>query len=96
MQIKAYVGDSIINICENNSILKRSIACACGGIMVCSTCHVYIDNIDQYNSLNKLEEEEEDMLDLATDSIPGKSRLGCQLKFNENNNNLIIRARYGI
>jgi len=37
---------------------------ACGGTLACSTCHLYIDQ-ESFDKLPEIDEEEEDMLDLA-------------------------------
>jgi ferredoxin len=37
---------------------------ACGGELACSTCHLIFEK-NVYDTLPKMEEEEEDMLDLA-------------------------------
>jgi ferredoxin len=55
---------------------------ACGGELACSTCHCYLDE-DLYETLGELEEEEEDMLDLAYGREEGRSRLGCQVKIDD-------------
>ena len=49
----------------------------CGGGMACATCHVYIKE-DWYNKLEKTQDAEQDMLDMAYE--PKKnSRLSCQI-----------------
>ena len=49
----------------------------CGGAMVCSTCHVYV-NEEWFDKLPVKEDGEEDMLDMAFE--PKKnSRLSCQI-----------------
>lgn len=51
----------------------------CGGVCGCSTCHVYVER--GFDSLEEMEEPEEDRLDLAFD-VRLNSRLGCQAKLN--------------
>ena len=49
----------------------------CGGSCACATCHVYVDE-KWYNKLEKKQDGEEDMLDMAYE--PKKfSRLSCQI-----------------
>ena len=49
----------------------------CGGGMACATCHVYVKE-DWFNKLNKIEDAEQDMIDMAFE--PKKnSRLSCQI-----------------
>jgi ferredoxin len=52
--------------------------CACEGSLACSTCHVILDE-KSYNSLEPAEDDENDMLDLAS-GLTKTSRLGCQIK----------------
>ena len=60
----------------------------CGGSMACATCHVYVAE-EWYDKLNKIEEAEQDMLDLAFE--PKKnSRLSCQLIVSEELDGLVV------
>ncbi|MBU1429604.1 (2Fe-2S)-binding protein [Myxococcota bacterium] len=49
---------------------------ACGGNCACASCHVYI--IKGFDSLNTLEDQEDDVLGFAED-IREESRLACQV-----------------
>ena len=61
----------------------------CGGSMACATCHVYIDD-KWFDKLEKKDESEEDMLDMAYQ--PNKfSRLSCQLIVSNELDGLILR-----
>ena len=61
----------------------------CGGSMACATCHVYIDK-KWFDKLEKKDEGEEDMLDMAYK--PNKfSRLSCQLLVSDELDGLILR-----
>ena len=53
----------------------------CGGSCACATCHVYVDN-SWYIKLDKIDEEEESMLDQAF-CVNNNSRLSCQIEFEE-------------
>ena len=60
----------------------------CGGGMACATCHVYVKE-DWFNKLNKIEDAEQDMIDMAFE--PKKnSRLSCQLVVSDELNGLIV------
>ena len=48
---------------------------ACGGVLACSTCHIYVEK--GLDSAPAPIDEEEDMLDLAP-SLRDSSRLACQ------------------
>ena len=71
-EITAAAGTSI---CE--ALLENDIAIehACDMSCACTTCHVIVR--DGFNSLNELDENEEDMLDRAWGLEPN-SRLSCQ------------------
>ena len=61
----------------------------CGGGMACATCHVYVDE-NWFDKLNKIEDTERDMLDVAFD--PNKfSRLGCQITVSDDLNGLVVK-----
>ena len=48
---------------------------ACGGVLGCSTCHVYVE--EGFDSAPEPVEEEDDMLDMAP-ALRESSRLACQ------------------
>jgi ferredoxin len=79
--------DMNLNLME---VLKGSgyeIEGTCGGMALCSTCHVYVlsDHI-----LNGATEDEEDMLDQAFDVLEN-SRLGCQIKITDKLDGLQVK-----
>ena len=47
----------------------------CGGVCACSTCHIYVEQGDEF--LEELSDKEEDFIDRAI-SPRLNSRLGCQ------------------
>ena len=67
-----------MSICDN--LLKHDIDIehACEKVCACTTCHVIVR--EGYDSLNPVEEKEEDMLDRAW-GLEAQSRLSCQAKF---------------
>jgi len=71
-EIKANPGDSICEVLLDNRI---AIEHACDMSCACTTCHVIVR--EGYNSLNELDENEEDLLDRAWGLTP-QSRLSCQ------------------
>lgn len=73
-------GQTVLEIVEAyRAQTKRTILeCACHGCCVCSTCHIYIDDIDQ-----PVEELEEDCLDIVENFVENRSRLGCQVIINK-------------
>ena len=86
----------IIEVSKNMSVMEGAIQnnitgidADCGGSMACATCHVYVDE-KWFNKLEKKDEAEEDMLDMAYQ--PNKfSRLSCQLIVSDELDGLVVR-----
>ena len=86
----------IIEVSKNMSVMEGAIQnnitgidADCGGSMACATCHVYVDE-KWFNKLEKKNEAEEDMLDMAYQ--PNKfSRLSCQLLVSDELDGLVVR-----
>jgi 2Fe-2S ferredoxin len=72
IDLKAAKGESILEIALDHGI---NIEHACGGVVACSTCHVYINK-----GMNDLPEAEDDELDRVEEAPDLKinSRLSCQ------------------
>jgi 2Fe-2S ferredoxin len=77
-EVEAPNGLSVMEIAHKHMI---DIEGACGGSLACATCHVILDP-DWFEKLSTIEEDEEDMLDLAFNLRP-TSRLGCQIIMND-------------
>ena len=61
----------------------------CGGSCACATCHVYVDE-KWLSKLQKKENAEEDMLDMAFE--PNKfSRLACQITVMNDLDGLVVK-----
>ncbi|KAG4929524.1 hypothetical protein GYH30_046252 [Glycine max] len=73
--IKVPVGMSMLEAAHENDIELEG---ACEGSIACSTCHVIVMDVEQYNKLEDPTDEENDMLDLAF-GLTETSRLGCQV-----------------
>jgi 2Fe-2S ferredoxin len=65
-------GQSILEVALSNNIELHH---NCGGVCACSTCHLYINNGD--NFLEEISDKEEDFIDRAVNPRLN-SRLGCQ------------------
>ena len=84
-----------IEVPENHSVLQAAHAGgidmegACEGSMACSTCHVIVEP-EWHCKLPPLEEDEQDMLDLAV-GLTRTSRLGCQIALTEAIDGLTVR-----
>lgn len=73
-EVEAEPGKTLLEIAEENDIKLGS---ACGGVCACSSCHCYIR--EGGDSLEEMDDAEEDRLDMGFDVRP-YSRLGCQVK----------------
>ena len=86
----------IVEVPNNMSVMEGAVQnnipgidADCGGAMACATCHVYVDE-KWFDKLQKKDEGEEDMLDMAYQ--PNKfSRLSCQLIVSNELDGLILR-----
>ncbi len=73
------VGESILDVAEDNDVhLNHN----CGGVCACSTCHVYVEDGEDY--LEEISDKEEDFIDRAINPRL-ESRLGCQCIILEDN-----------
>ena len=84
-EVEAPEGWTVLDIGRKNGF---DLEGACEGAMACSTCHV-IANSDWFHRLPPLQEEEEDMLDLAFD-VRATSRLGCQVTMTKELDGLVV------
>jgi len=72
--MSAEIGDNFLDVAHDNDIELEG---ACGGELACSTCHVILEQ-KYFDMLEEMDEEEEDMLDLAL-GLSDTSRLACQV-----------------
>ena len=61
----------------------------CGGACACATCHVYVDE-KWFDKLQKKEDAEQDMLDMAFESKKN-SRLACQITATNELDGLVVK-----
>jgi len=86
----------IVEVPNNMSVMEGAVQnnipgidADCGGSMACATCQVYVDE-KWFDKLEKKDEGEEDMLDMAYQ--PSKfSRLSCQLLVSNKLDGLIVK-----
>ena len=79
--------DMSLNIMELCKAHELPVQGTCGGMALCSTCHCYVESDHE---LREMSADEEDMLDQAF-FVQKNSRLGCQLKLNDEMDGLILR-----
>lgn len=76
---------NLMELCKANEL---PVLGTCGGMALCSTCHIYVESD---HDLPEMSEAEEDMLDNAFFVDDDKSRLGCQIKINTDLDGLVIK-----
>ena len=79
--------DMDMNIMEVCKAYELPVKGTCGGMALCSTCHVYLES---EHDLPEMRDDEEDMLDQAF-FVEDNSRLGCQLPIAESMEGLVLR-----
>ena len=68
--------DMNMNLMELCKAYELPVAGTCGGMALCSTCHVYVES---ENPLSEMTDDEIAMLD-SSFFVQNNSRLGCQLQ----------------
>ena len=79
--------DMNLNLMEFMKAAEYPVKGTCGGMALCSTCHIYIES---NHSLPPMTDDEEIILDQAF-FVHNNSRLGCQIGIHEGLDGLIIR-----
>ena len=79
--------DMNMNVMEFCKAAELPVEGTCGGMALCASCHVYIESDHE---LNEQSADEEDMLDQAF-FVKSNSRLGCQIRLNDELEGLVVR-----
>lgn len=66
------------------------ILAECGGVCMCSTCHVFVDE-KFFDRLPAAQDTEEAVLEIAAIERRPNSRLSCQIKVTDDLDGLIVR-----
>ena len=82
------VGTTVMTAALKNGI--DGIVAECGGVCMCSTCHVFVDEAF-FNRLPPAQDTEEAVLEIAAVERQPTSRLSCQIKVTEDLDGLIVR-----
>ena len=56
------------------------LAALCGGCVSCCTCHVHITDESQFEAIDAMDADEQDLLEDSDTYEAGKSRLSCQVE----------------
>ena len=78
--VDAVVGDSVMETAIKNDI--DEVVAECGGSLICSTCHVYLDDAT-VAVVPEADEAELDMLEGVASERQPNSRLSCQVIVSE-------------
>jgi len=78
-------GQSILEVALINDI---DLHHNCGGVCACSTCHLYVEQGEEF--LEELSDAEEDFIDRAINPRLN-SRLGCQCVLQKGTGEIIVR-----
>lgn len=81
-------GTTVMQAAIDNGI--DGIEAACGGLAMCATCHVYVDEAFA-DVLPERSDEEEEMLDSASAERLENSRLSCQLEVDDSLDGLVVK-----
>lgn len=79
--------DMNMNLMELCKAYELPVKGTCGGMALCSTCHVYVLSD---HDLPARSADEEDILDQAF-FVKDNSRLGCQIKLNDDLAGLMVQ-----
>jgi 2Fe-2S ferredoxin len=87
-EVEVPVGMTVMNAALKNGI--DGIIAECGGVCMCSTCHVYVDE-SFFSKLPPAQDTEEAVLDISAEERKPTSRLSCQIKVTDELDGLIVR-----
>lgn len=78
------MGLNMMELCKSCDLPVKG---TCGGMALCSTCHIYIES---GHDLTPPSVDEEEMLDQAF-FVKSNSRLGCQIRLKAELDGLVVR-----
>jgi len=87
-EIDVPAGTTVMAAALKNGI--DGIVAECGGVCMCSTCHVFVDEAF-LGKIPPADDTEEAVLEIAAIERQPNSRLSCQIKVTEDLEGLIVR-----
>jgi ferredoxin, 2Fe-2S len=87
-EVEVPVGMTVMAAALKNGI--EGIVAECGGVCMCSTCHVFVDE-PFLSKMPPAQDTEEAVLEIAAIERRPNSRLSCQIKMTDELNGLIVR-----
>lgn len=87
-EIEVPAGMTVMAAALKNGI--DGIVAECGGVCMCSTCHVFVDE-KFFDLLPAAQDTEEAVLEIAAEERQPTSRLSCQIKVTDELDGLTVR-----
>src|SRR5712692_10291546 len=87
-EIDVPAGMTVMTAALKNGI--DGIVAECGGVCMCSTCHVFVDE-KFFSRLPPAQDTEEAVLEIAAEERQPTSRLSCQIKVTEDLDGVVVR-----
>jgi len=87
-EVDVPVGTTVMSAALQNGI--DGIVAECGGVCMCSTCHVFVDE-KYFDKLPPAQDTEEAVLEISAEERQPTSRLSCQIKMTDALDGLIVR-----
>jgi 2Fe-2S ferredoxin len=87
-EVDVPVGTTVMAAALKNGI--DGIVAECGGVCMCSTCHVFVDE-NFFGRLPPAQDTEEAVLEIAAEERRPTSRLSCQIKVTDELDGLTVR-----
>lgn len=87
-EVNVPAGTTVMTAALQNGI--DGIVAECGGVCMCSTCHVFVDP-SYFDKLPPAQDTEEAVLEISAEERQPNSRLACQLKVTDDVDGLIVR-----
>jgi 2Fe-2S ferredoxin len=87
-EVDVPIGTTVMAAALKNGI--DGIVAECGGVCMCSTCHVFVDE-EYFGRLPPAQDTEESVLEISAEERRPNSRLSCQIKVTEDLDGLIVR-----
>lgn len=86
-EVDVPVGTTVMQGAVKNGI--DGIVAECGGVCMCSTCHVFVEE-SFLDKLPPAQDTEEAVLEIAAEERQPNSRLSCQIKMTDALDGLIV------
>jgi 2Fe-2S ferredoxin len=87
-EVETPVGTTVMSAALKNGI--DGIVAECGGVCMCSTCHVFVDE-KFFGRLPPASDTEEAVLEISAEERQPTSRLSCQIKITDALDGLVVR-----